>query len=497
MRGPRLSKSRFMSGTQCHLRLWYETYRPDLRSEPDETLQAVFNTGHEVGQTACLLYPGGHAVSHDHRHIPEALEETRSVIDAGSAPALFEAAFEHQGVLVRADVIERLPGGGWRLVEVKSSTRLKDVFVRDTAVQLWVLKGAGLDVRDAGVLTLDRDYVHDGVALDLDSLFTLHPVFDKAQAHRDTLGAEVSGMQRMLSRPFAPDIAPGDHCFEPYDCPFYTHCTREAVLPDHGIDELPWLDAGRREELVVAGIEEIRDVPGDFPLTGLQSIVRQTIHEGRPAVHGDIAGALAGLESPVRYLDFETFAPAIPRFAGTRPFDAVPFLFSVHTEDRDKAILHTDYLHEGDNDPRPELADRLINALGRKGSICTYSGYERRVIRGLGEALPDRAGDLRSIESRLFDLLPVVRYGCYHPEFRGSFSIKSVLPVLVAGMSYDDLAIAHGQTAAARYAAALASGDAEDRRRSFEDLRAYCARDTLALVKLREALVNLARDSAN
>ena len=497
MRGPRLSKSRFMSGTQCHLRLWYETHRPGLRSEPDEVLQAVFDTGHEVGQAACRLYPGGHAVSHDHRHIPEALEETRSVIDAGSAPALFEAAFEHQGVLVRADVIERLPGGGWRLIEVKSSTRLKDVFVQDAAVQLWVLKGAGLDVRDAGVLTLDRDYVHDGVTLDLDALFRFHPVYEEAHAYRDTVGAKVREMQRMLSRPAAPDIAPGGHCFEPYECPFHAHCTRDAILPDHGIDELPWLDAGRREELVAARIEEIRDVPGDLPLTALQSIVRQSVHEDRAVVHGNIADALADLKPPVRHLDFETFAPAIPRFAGTRPFDAVPFLFSVHAEGGGKAIVHADYLHETDDDPRPELASRLIEALGSEGSVCTYSGYERRVIRELGEALPNRAGELRATEARLFDLLAVVRNGYYHPEFRGSFSIKNVLPVLVPGMDYDDLAISQGQAAAVRYGAALASADAEDRRRTFEDLRAYCARDTLALVKLRGALVNLAREPGN
>ncbi len=497
VRGPRLSKSRFISGTQCHLRLWYETHRPDLRSRPDEVLRAVFDTGHEVGRLACRLYPGGHDVDHDHRHIPEALQETCSVLEAGSAPALFEAAFEHQGVVVRADVIERLPAGGWRLVEVKSSTRLKDVFVRDTAVQLWVLKGAGLDVRDAGVLTLERDYVHDGATLDLDALFRLHPVFDEARAYLGTMGAEVSGMQRMLSRPAAPDIAPGNHCFEPYECPFHAHCTRDAILPDHGIAELPRLDAEHREELVAAGVEEIRDVPRDFPLTGLQRIVRQTIREGRAATHGDITGALAGIETPVRYLDFETFAPAIPRFAGTRPFDAVPFLFSVHSERHGKPLAHTDYLHESNDDPRPELADRLIEALGSGGSVCTYSGYERRVIRELVEALPDRAGDLRSIEARLFDLLPVVRDGYYHPEFRGSFSIKAVLPVLAAGMSYGDLAISQGRTAAVRYAAALATADPEDRRRTFEDLRAYCARDTLALVKLRTALVNLARESGN
>ena len=489
---PRLSKSRYLSGTQCHLRLWYEIHRHDLESEPDDVLQAVFDTGHEVGRTACRLYPGGHAVTHDHRHIPEALEETRSVVETGSAPALFEAAFEHEGVLVRADVIERLPGGGWRLIEVKSSTRLKDVFVLDAAVQLWVLKGAGLDVRDAGVLTLDRDYVHDGVTLDLDALFRLHPVLDEAQDLAGSVAAQVAELQAMLSESAAPDVAPGDHCFEPYACPYYAHCTRDAVSPNHGIGELPRLAAERREQLEAEGIEEILDIPDDSPLTRLQSIVRQTIREGRPAMHGDVPGALAGLKAPVRYLDFETFAPAVPRFAGTRPFDSVPFLFSVHTERKSKPLLHADYLHEHDDDPRPELADRLIDALGSEGSVCTYSGYEQRVLRDLGEALPERAEELRSIEARLFDLLPVVRNGYYHPEFRGSFSIKSVLPALVPGMGYDDLAISDGQTAAVRYAAALQIHDPEDRERVFEDLRAYCAQDTLALVELRKSLSGLA-----
>lgn len=497
MSRPRLSKSRYLSGAQCHLRLWYESHRPDLESEPDDVLQAVFDTGHEVGRMACRRYPGGHAVTHDHRHVPEAIEETRSVVEAGAVPALFEAAFEHEGVLVRADVVERLPGGGWRLVEVKSSTRLKDVFVLDAAVQLWVLKGAGLDVRDAAVLTLNRDYVYDGVTLDLGALFRLHPVFDEAHELLGSVATQVADLRAMLSASAAPEVGPGNHCFEPYGCPYHAHCTRDAVFPEHGIDELPWLAAGRREELEAAGIEEIGDIPEDFPLTVLQGIVRRTVREGRPAVHGDIAGALAGIRSPVRHLDFETFAPAVPRFAGTRPFDPVPFLFSVHTERKGKLPQHAEYLHESDDDPRPELANRLIEALGNKGSVCTYSGYEKRVLRDLGEALPDRAEELRLIEARLFDLLPVVREGYYHPEFRGSFSIKSVLPVLVPGMGYDDLAISEGQTAAVLYASALGSADPHDRRRVFEDLRAYCAQDTLALVELRKSLDGLAREIGN
>ena len=372
----------------------------------------------------------------------------------------------------------------------------KDVFLLDLPVQLWVLRGAGLDVREAAVLTLDRSYVYDGVRFDPDALFTMHPLFDEAAARLDVVGGQVRTMQRMLAGPAAPHIAPGEHCFTPYACPYHEHCTRDMAAPAHGIDELPRLAASRRAWLEAASVEEIRDIPGDFPLTRLQRIVRRAVREGQGVVHGDVAGALAGIAPPVRHLDFETFAPAIPRFAGTSPYDQIPFLFSVHTERDGAPPEHADYLHEGDDDPRPALADRLIAVAGREGTICTYSGYERRVLRDLAEALPDRASALRAIRRRLFDLLPVMRDGYYHPDFRGSFSIENVPPVLVPGMGYGDLEVAEGQIAAVRYAKALASADSEERRRTFDDLRAYCARDTLAMVELRKALGMLGRDGS-
>ena len=484
---PKLSKSRYVSGTQCHLRLWYDSYERDLAPAPDDVLQAVFDTGHEVGELACRRYPGGHFVRHDHRHVPEALTETRQVVDAGTAPALFEAAFEHDGVLVRTDVIERLLGGGWRLIEVKSTTRVKEVFIADLAIQLWVLRGAGMDVRDAAVLTLDSSYVYDGVRLDLDALFRLHPMFREAISRLDSVGVQL----RMLAGPVAPDIAPDSHCFEPYPCPYYAHCTRDRITPDHGIDELPRLTPSRRVLLEASGIEEIRDVSDDFPLTKLQRIVCQAVREDSPVMHADIHKDLAQIKLPVLYLDFETFAPAIPRFAGTRPYQQIPFLFSVHAEHGSGLPGHGDYLHERTADPRPQLADRLIAAVGGEGSICTYSGYERGVIHSLAAALPDRAKALGAIERRLFDLLPVVRNGYYHPEFGGSFSIKNVLPALVPGMGYDDLAVADGQTAAVQYMAALSNPDLPERWRIFGNLRVYSARDTLALMELRRALASL------
>ena len=480
-----------MSGSQCHLRLWYETHARELASEPDDNLQAIFDTGHEVGELACKRHPGGHLIAHDYLHTDEALDETRRVLAAGSAPALFEAAFRHQGVLVRVDILERLPEGGWGLIEVKSATRLKDAFVLDAAVQLWVLRGAGLDVREAGVLTLDRNYVYEGGALNLDALFRLHPVLDNATELLDAIGAQVLEMQSMLAGPEAPDISPGDHCATPYPCPYYAHCTRDIALPDHGIGELPWLTQSRRAQLEASGIDKIRDIPEDFPLSKLQQVVRQSVRTGRGLVHGDLQERLTSLMNPVRYLDFETFAPAIPRFVGTRPYDPIPFLFSVHVERAEGPPEHLDYLHEGSDDPRPRLAERLLDALGRTGSICTYSPYERTMLRTLAEALPERAAALRAVEARLFDLLPVVRHNYYHPGFRGSFSIKNVLPALVPGSGYDDLSIADGQTAAVRYVAALGSTDSAERRRTFQGLRAYCERDTLAMVQLRGALAKL------
>ena len=303
---PSLSKSRYLAGDQCHLRLWYDSYERHLMPPPDVSLQAIFDTGHEVGMLACERHPGGHMVGHDHRHVPEALEETRRVIHAGMAPVLFEAAFRHEGVLVRADILERLPGGGWQLGEVKSTTRLKDVFVLDLAVQLWVLRGAGLDVREAEVITLNRGYVYDGLRLDLDALFRRHPLTDAADALQDAVSAGVLEMQAMLGGPAAPDIVPGDHCFVPYDCPYYGHCTRDYVSPDHGLDELPWLGRGRRGQLEDAGIEKIRDVPADFPLSYLQRIVRQAVRETRApgtrryvreAGRADVPGALPGFRN--------------------------------------------------------------------------------------------------------------------------------------------------------------------------------------------------------
>ena len=490
----RLSKSTYVTGKQCHLRLRHRFHSRDLATPTSESLQRIFDTGHAVGELALKRYPGGYLVAHDHHHVPEALAETERLMAANTAPALFEPAFEHQHVFARPDVLERLLDGGWRLVEVKSviDVENKPVLDWDVALQLWVLRGRGVDVREAGVLALNGSYVYDGVRLDVDALFKLHTVFDKAVALQEQVGEEVAAMQAMLARSEAPNIAPGDHCFKPYPCPYYAHCTRNVVWPRHGVGELHQLRQPRRAELRAAAIEEVEDVPEDFPLNRLQRTIRTAVRQGRLQVHGNLRKALAAIKPPVRHLDFETISRPIPRCAGTRPYQAIPFCFSLHAEREGQVPDHVDYLHETDEDPRPMLVERLLAAVGREGTVCVYSGYEGGMLRALAKALPQHRAALAALAARLFDVLAVVRDCCYHPNFRGSFSLKSVLPVLVPNFGYDDLAIDDGYLAATRYQRALDNQDDARRQQTFADLRAYCERDTLATLELRKALAALA-----
>ncbi|HSS63038.1 MAG TPA: DUF2779 domain-containing protein [Gammaproteobacteria bacterium] len=482
----RLSKSRFLSGLQCHLRLWYECFERQLATPPDPATRALFDTGHEVGRLAQQRYPGGMLVKWNHLHPREAVAETGRLVGDPGVPAIYEGAFEHGGVLIRADILKR-EGDGFALVEVKASTRVKEVNVPDVAVQLWALRGAGIDVRRAGVLLINKRYVYDGEFLDVNELFEFHDLTETVEPMLEEVDGQVTAFHGLLAGA-PPRIEPGPHCFTPYECPFYAHCTRHRVAPEYPLGELPRLNPKRLAELEAAGISDVREVPENFPLSPMQAMVRQSVLSGEDRVHGDLGTALESVAYPVHHLDFETVGPAIPRYAGTSPYDMVAFQFSVHTQSEDGTLTHSEYLHTETSDPRPPLARALLDALGDAGSICVYSSYERKVIGHLAAALPELAPRLEALLDRIWDLHPVIRNNYYHPQFRGSFSIKKVLPAVVPEMGYEDLEISEGGMASIRYEQALRCDDWVERENIFRALREYCAQDTLAMVALRRAL---------
>lgn len=481
------TRSHYDAGHQCHLRLWNDIHAPHLATDDRETAPGRYDDA-EVWRRARDRYPQGVVVPGGKE---EGVAETRKLVDA-EVSAIFGAAFEHDGVVARADVLERLPEGGWRLVRVKSAKSPKPHVLPGLAFDLWVSRSAGFDVRDAGVLVLNGEYIYDGVRLDPHALFCYHSQIEKVEDLLSGITGEVLAMHPVLTERNAPEIEPGAHCRDPSPCPYLAHCTRDLPSPTHGIGELPRLSVGRRQALEALGIEEIEDIPPDFDLTDLQRVVWESVQQQGMVVHGDLRHRLGELEPPVRHLDFETYMPPIPRFAGTAPFKELPFLFSVHTEEPATAPRHEEYLHEGSDDPRPELTRRLLAALGDSGSICVYSSAEQRILKSLERSQMEHATALAAVLDRLYDLLRVVKDTVYDPAFRGSFSLKRTLPALVPNSGYDGLEVSDGLTAAETYGQVITHGDESERRRAFADLRKYCERDTLAMVELRRALSALA-----
>ena len=484
----KLSKTRYLSGLQCHLKLWYDCYERQLAGPTDAATQAIFDTGHAVGELATKRHPGGVLIDAEHYHYEQAAAQTKAAMADKRCPALFEAGFEHADLRVRVDILARGRGRTWDLVEVKSATKVKDTNVDDLAVQYWVLRNAGLELGRAGILTLNRDYVYAGGAYDVEHLFAFHELGDEVERKQSEVADNVRAVHAMLRASRPPHVEPGEHCSAPYECPYYAHCTRDLEQPDHPFGELPGLHANKRAALAELGAVTVHDVPADFPLNELQARVRLSVKSGQPFVSPALGAALAKPVYPIHHLDFETCMFALPRYKGTRPYQTLPFQWSNHIESARGEVRHEEYLCREDKDPRAEFAATLLASLADEGTICVYTTYEVRVIRELAEALPRLRARLLALEERVWDLCAAIRAHYYHPRFHGSFSLKQVLPVMVPRMSYDGLMVQDGEGASRAYVEAIESKDEARRRELWAALVEYCGQDTEAMVKLRGAL---------
>ena len=361
---PMLSKSRFVAGLQCPLRLWYQCYNRELATPVSPSQQAIFDMGNEVGRLATRLYPGGVLIEEDHLHHREAVEATRGAMADPEVPAIYEAGFVHDSVRVRVDVLERLRGGKWNLIEVKSSTSAKEVNKSDVAVQYYVLEGLGLNVVRAGILHLNNEYVFDGQELDLGQLFSFTDLTEEAVDRQKEVQESLRELKGMLAGQAPPRVEPGKHCSKPYKCEFWEHCTKDK--PEFWVMNLSRIDQGKLDELTALGVEDIHDIPDDLPLTALQARIRECVAEGKEFVAPELADELTDVEFPIHFLDFETTGSAIPGYAGTRPYQKIPFQWSDHVLYEDGTLEHREFLHNEDTDPREEFCRTLLEPWARR-----------------------------------------------------------------------------------------------------------------------------------
>jgi len=477
-----LSKSKILSGLQCPKRLYLEVYKPELSDYSQAT--SSFAIGHELGELARTLYPQGVLVGHND-DLAAAIEETSHHLKSESVSTIFEGTFSSQGVLVRADILQK-HSANLCLTEVKASTSVKDYHILDCAIQAWVIQRAGHKVERIQLAHVNRDFVYPGGGK-YAGILTYVDVTEDAMAHAPQVMGWVETLHGVLAGS-EPDIKMGDQCTRPFPCPFQAYC--HPSQPDYPVTALPG-NGKIVQDLLAEGIDDIRDIPEGRLTSPTHARVRRVTIAGTEEVLPGASELLEELPYPRYYLDFETIGMVVPRWEGTRPYQGLPYQWSCHIEHDTGEIDHTEFLDTSGEPPMRRLAEALIKTLGEAGPIFTYTNFENGVIRDLARMHPVLAPQLERLINRLFDLHPVVRKHYYHPDMLGSWSIKVVLPAIAPDLSYTELEeVQDGMAAGQAYLEILDPRTEKIRRAKLtRSLLEYCKLDTLAMVRIAHKLM--------
>lgn len=483
------SKSQLLALRQCPKRFWLEIHHPELREDSSST-QMSFHIGHQVGDIAQKIYDAqglGAVIDVQREGFSAAFARTTELL--GTQQPIFEAGFSAAGALAFADVM--LPVAtpdqpAWRMVEVKSTTRVKDYQRDDVAVQAFVAQSAGVALQAIAVAHIDSSWTYPGNG-DYCGLLTEVDLTEEAFARTEEVKSWIAQARQTFASPTEPVIETGAHCSEPYACGFYEHCSRDALAPEFPVYWLPRFGAARQQTLADLGVNDLRHVP-DEQLNAKQ--LRVKAHTLTNTVFFDAAGAaadLAGQGFPAYFLDFETIGFAVPIWPGTRPYRQYTFQFSLHSLSESGQLDHTEFLDVSGGDPSEPLAQALLAACGTSGPVYAYNaGFEMARIRELAQRHPLLSEALLAINERVVDLLPIARERYYHPSQQGSWSLKKVLPAVVPALRYDELdGVQDGGMAMDVFHEAIHPGTTTERKSQIaHQLRAYCQLDTYALVRL-------------
>lgn len=488
-----LSKSKLLAFRQCPKRLWLEVHRPELR-EDSASSQAAFKVGYQVGDIARQVYdPKGIGVLIDAQTVgfDAAFARTQELLK--SAQPIFEAGFRAEGGLAFADVMLPIKRGAkltWRMVEVKSSTSVKDYHRDDAAIQTFLARAAGVTLAGIALAHIDSTWTYAGKG-DYSGLLVENDLTDDALSREAEVRGWISSAQNLVVKKKPPQVSTGKHCTEPFECGFLPHC--QSAEPQ-AVQPIAWLP-GRLSNKLSAHVEsnrliELRDVPYNMLNDKQQRVKAVTLSGNAWFDKEGAATRLAAYKLPAHFMDFETIQFAVPIWKGTRPYQQIPFQFSVHRLSRTGKLAHQEFLDLSGTDPSNAFAKALVAACGERGPIFVYNaGFETARIRELAGRFPTLSKQLLSLNERVVDLLPVVRNHYYHPSQQGSWSIKAVLPALCPELDHSHLAgVQDGGMAMAVFREALAPVTTATRKAEIKgQLLAYCALDTYAMVRLWSA----------
>lgn len=485
----RITKSSFVRGLDCSRRAWLDLYRDDLRAPHPPPIKERIEVGLAIGQLAHHLYPSGELV--DVKTDPDlAAERTREKIALG-ASCLFEATFVVGRQHVRADVLSK-GDSGWILDEVKSSSvkqpdQISEDTAFDLAFQVFTLRKAGLVVERARLVLVDTSWVWDGQSYDAGKMLGVVDMTERCDALQSQVEDRVGTLLAVLDRDTEPAVETNTHCKK---CDFFQHCNHDRPFD---VMHLPRITPDAVRKLRTDGFSSITEIPADYRLSEPRRRMRDVVVSGEPHIGEGLEEALGAISYPALYLDYETSNPAFPTYVGTRPYQQICFQWSGHlVESVGAEPVHFEYLADNLDDPRADFCRSLWEVVSKSRSIVYYTHFELTQLRSMERDGIPLAGDLvQALEGRTVDLEKIVRDHLCYREFMGRTSLKVVLPVLVSTMSYKDMLIADGSAAAWGFRRMLATNDPEERLTLRQALLDYCRQDTLAMVKIHQALLDL------
>jgi hypothetical protein len=494
----RIKKKFFLTTLRCPRKAWLLRNRPGTE-ELSLAQQFRIDQGIEIGEKARELFPDGILI--EQKATDDAAQKTQQLLTNPAITVIFEATFLHNDYAAKADILIR-NNNGWELIEVKSATAKKVVgtngkpkdpktnrdlsdLVDDMAYTALIIGMNGLALTKVSLMLVADTFE---LGMDRDKLFASFNFTAEVMGRVAGFGSRLEPVAALLAASEEPAFRLISDCRK---CEFFEHCI---PLPEgYTIFDIPRLQEKQLLDLYGQGIVLVRDIPAGYPLSDTQVQPVECMRSGTVLVGEALAGELAKVRWPAHYLDFETTQTAYPLYGRVLPYEMIATQYSVHTCTACGEVLrHREFLADPARDCRKELALALIRDLDGDGSVLSYSSYEEQVIKGLIVRYPELKEPLTKILTRIVDLIACSK--CVsHPAFRGSNSIKKVLPVLVPAMSYEGLPIANGEDALVTFAL-MARGkfSPEECAKKREEMLRYCELDTLAMVKIHEVFERMA-----
>jgi len=480
-----ITKEIFLNTITCPTLGWLkrsgeiEKYLPELSMGQKFRMEE----GLEIHKMARKLYPDGRLI--DKIHLDKAVQTTNEAINNKQLSTIFEGTFTHDVFVAKADILRKVENK-WHLIEVKSSVNDREEFIDDVAYTACIITNCGLKLSKTSLLLVSKEY---RLGMDVAHFFKEIDRTNEVVERMQRFNSVLTQINSLTSLETKPDAVIKYECRK---CTIFKECMGKNI--DNHIFDLPRLSESKYNHLIDAKIEQIENIPDNFPLTTNQSRIRNCVCSNTTFVDGpNLCKELKSIQWPAFYLDFETVMTAIPLYQDIAPYTQIPIQFSIHEcSSIGQISKHKDYLAEQDRDCRKQLVEKLLESLGESGSIIIYSNFEKTVIKQLTLLIPDLADELLSLVDRTIDLEAIIRRYLCHPQFHGSTSLKFVFPALVEGVSYDILEIKDGDMASTAFKY-LAQGKykGDEIPQIKRNLYDYCKQDTLAMLKIHQQLNNL------